>query len=49
MFVDQSGTKLVFVDDKSDGYIYSPVRKFVNFDFSPFGHPWKGDQECMDI
>ena len=25
MFVDQSGTKLVFIDDKSDGYIYSPV------------------------
>ena len=26
LFVDQSGTKLVFLDDKSDGYIYCPVR-----------------------
>ena len=25
LFVDQSGTKLVFLDDKSDGYIYCPV------------------------
>ena len=25
LFPDPSGTRLVFIDDKSDGYVYNPV------------------------
>lgn len=25
IFPDQSGNRLIFIDDKSEGYVYSPV------------------------
>ena len=29
VFPDASGTKLIFIDDKNDGFVYSPVRKYL--------------------
>ena len=26
LYPDPSGTRLIFVDDKSDGFVYNPVR-----------------------
>ena len=28
VFPDASGTKLIFIDDKNDGFVYSPVNKY---------------------
>lgn len=41
MFVDPSGTKLVFIDDKSDGFVYNPVND-ATFEIPNFSPTIKG-------
>ena len=31
LYPDPSGTRLIFVDDKSDGFVYNPVQLIVIF------------------